>query len=530
MAVYKNKNTDSRSIFASVDFDDAHNTAFSIVKNEVDVEKAKKILADASEEFVAQAYVKGQTVIITQGKLSKDEFFKKISTMDGDKFEPEPHKKQTSLDFVKKHGWKMRGGSSIVGQSFTLFSALRTPDYEKDIVKGKIGDIETTKLDSAGNAVVKKNEIGKLKTKFDPATGAFAALNLAANFTNLIFGGQKEEDVKGLEKLDKIIADEVNRYIPDGASKISPDEVRKLSYMADKEAEEHNKDRSAIGILKRNSVKLGEVGLRTLGSVFLVVNYRKIGAGFKALAKGDIKKAYFDARVDDKYTRRAGLGMVAGKAMGLLAETYDPKEPPKTYWQELKQKVLWRVSSFTEMISQGAFVYDRHKNKKIVIGNELKADNIGAVGNVLLTVPPYPARLVLPYGQKVLDVPEVQARLLDELPKLPKDKIPEVAARVTARMVEHLGEDSPDFSKLYKQLLDKLDKYHGVQPLPHRVDVDAGNGQAAAREDTKFVDKVVAKESATDRIKDIIKDGGAVSHAHLIAAEQANQDASMVVR
>lgn len=519
MAVYKNKNTDSRSIFASVDFDDAHNTAFSTVKNEVDVERAKKILADAGEEFVAQAYVKGQTVIITQGKLSKEEFFDKVSTIDGDKFEIEPKHKKTSLEFVKENGWKLRGGSSIIGQTMTFFSALRSPDYEKkpDGTKVALKDVKT----------------GKLVTKFDPATGAFAALNLAANFTNLIFGSQKEEDVKGLEKFNAIIADEVNHYLPNDVRKISPDDVRKLSYMNDQELEEHNKDRSSVGILKRNSVKLGEVGLRTLGSIALVLNYKTTGKALSKLFKGQAtaKQAWDEAKTSDNFTRIAGYGMVAGKMMGLAAETYDPKDPPKTYWQELRQKVLWRVSSFTEMLSQGAFAYDRHKNKKIVLGDKLHADNIGAVGNVLLTVPPYPARLVLPYGQKVLDVSEVQARLLDELPKLPKDKIPEVAARVTARMVEYLGEDSPDFSKLYKQLLDKLDKYHGVDPLPHRVEASSGSGQPIAREESKFVDKVTTQskkpEPTKDRIKDIIKEGEIANNGHVFAVEPAHTDASM---
>lgn len=520
MAVYKNRNDDSKSIFASVDFDDANNTAFSIVKNEVDVEKAKEILAGMGEAFVAQSYVKGQTVIITQGKLSKDEFFSKISTVDGDKFEPEAPKKQNSLEFVKKHGWKLRGGSSIVGQSLTLFSALHTPDKDNPRTNGKPN------------------------TKFDPATGAFAALNLAANFTNLIFGGQKEEDVKGLEKFDAIIADEVNRYLPnDVHSKISPDDVRKLSYMNEKELEEHNKDRSATGVLKRNSVKIGEVGLRTLGSVALILDYRRVGGGFRKLASGQIKEAWHAAKTQDTFTRTAGLGMVAGKAMGLLAETYDAKDPPKTYWQEIKQKVLWRVSSFTEMIAQGSFVYDRAKNKKIVLGDKLKADNIGAVGNAILTVPPYPARLVLPYGQKVLDVSEVQARLLDELRKLPKDKVPEVAARVTARMVEYLGDDSPEFSTLYRDLVNKLDKFHGVQALPHRVELspsaaisDSGAEKSVAREDVKFVDKVgvsenkkpeIPKDIATDRIKDIIKEGGSAAKNYISGVDMSSSDQVM---
>lgn len=452
MAVYKNR--DDKSIFSSVDFDDANNTAFFFVKSEVDVDKAKNMLAASGADFIAKSYVKGQTVVIAQSKEPKEELFNKIAAADTGKFELEPEPKKNSLQFIKENGWKLRGGSSIIGQSATVVSAALTPDKAQTYTPE-----------------------GKLKTKFDPATGMFAVLNLTANFINLIFGGQKEEDVHGLEKFNRVIADEINHYLPAGECKISPDDVRKLSYMNDKEIEEHNKDRSPTGILKRNSVKIGEVGLRTLGSLALVLNYRTVIPGLKKLATGNVKEAWNIAKTQDNFTRIAGYGMVAGKAMGLAAETYDPENPPKTYWQEIKQKVLWRVSSFTEMIAQGSMVYDRAKNKKIVWGNELRADRLGAAGNFILTVPPYPTRLVLPYGQKVLDVNEVHARLLDELPKLPHDKIPEVAARVTARMVEHMGENSPQFSALYKNLLDKLEKYHGISVLPHS---QAGKGEAVS--------------------------------------------------
>ncbi len=493
MAIYKN--TDEKSIFASIDFDSTNNTAFFFVKSEADVEKARHILEQSGETFVAKSYVKGQTVIIAQSQELCEHTLKKISSLDTGEFVPELEQKQTSLQFIKEHGWKMRGGSSIAGQSLTLFSALRTPT-------GEIKD-------------------GKLLTKFDPANGAFAVLNLAANFINLVFGGQKEEDIHGLEKFDKIIADEVNHYLPtDKHNKISPADVRKLSYMSDEEFEEHNKDRSAMGLLKRNSVRLGEVGLRTLGSVFLVINYKTIGQGFSKLMKGNIKEAWDVAKTKDNFTRTAGYGMVAGKAMGLLSETYDPNNPPKTYWQEIRQKVLWPVSSFTEMVSQSSFVYDKAKNKKIVLGNKLQSDYVGSAGNVLLTVPPYPARLVLPYGQKNLDVDEVHARLLDELHKLPEDKIPEVAARVTSRMVEHMRGNAPDFSVLYRKLMSKLDKYHDIDVLPHGVDPMAGAKDAAgmaakpsdamasfsekpqSQPEKKFTDKIKTK-TADDLVKDM---------------------------
>lgn len=465
MTVYKNSNEDS--ILASLDFDDNHKAGFFFVKNEVDVEVAKTLLKNAEQTIVAQSYVKGRTVIITQGEDDKAALFTKLAAEGGGNFEPVQPEKPTFLQFLRTNGWKIRGGSSVVGQSMTLFSAF--------------------------NAVSKADaDAGRLNPKFDPSIGAFATLNLAANFINYVFGGQKEEDVKGLEKFDGIIADEINHYLPSEAEQVSPDEVRKLSYMDEKELAEHNKSRSAAGILRHNSVRIGEVGLRTLGSLCMVFNYKKVLPGLKKLGAGELKEAFLTAKVEDKNTFLAGCGMVAGKAMGLLATTYDPNNPPKTYTDEIRQKVLWTTSSFTEMVAQSFVVFDRAKNKRLVLGGKAHQDMTGIVGNALLTVPPYPVRLVLPYGEKVLDVDEVQARLLDELHLIPKDKIPQVAARVTARMVEHMGNKSPSFSALYKEVLHKLHEFHKVNILPEADEEHVGQS-------TLFRDKVVSKnESLTN--------------------------------
>ena len=227
----------------------------------------------------------------------------------------------------------------------------------------------------------------------------------------------------------------------------------------------------------------------------MMFNYKKVIPAVSQLAKGEFKEAFFTAKVQDKGTFLAGCGMVAGKIMGLLAKTYDPNDPPKTYLEELRQKVFWTTSSFTEMIAQSSVAYDRSKNKRLVLGGKVHSDFTGVAGNVLLTVPPYPTRLVLPYGKKVLDTDEVQARLLDELPKLPQDKIPEVAARVTARMVEHMGEGVPRFSELYSDMMRKLRHFHQIDALSTQV-------EAPVEQATSFAEKLGAPKA--NIIKDIV--------------------------
>jgi len=499
VAIYKDKN--DKSIFSSIDFDDANNTAFFFVKHEVDVEKAKELLAGAGETTIAQSYIKGHTVIVTHGKTQKDELFAKLGAADSCTFQPEPPEQQTPLKFIKKNGWKIRGGSSIVGQTMTLFAAMRGISKE--------------------NAAA-----GKLNYKFEPAMGFYAIFSLMANFTNYFLGGQKEEDIKGLEKFDGIIADEINHYLPDNQPKVSPDEVRKLSYMSDKELAEHNKNRDSgpVGVFKRNSAMLGEVGLRSIGSLSMVIDYTKLREGWRALISGGIKQAWETSKTQNAYTRTAGYAMVAGKIMGLLTQTQDPNNPPTTYWGEIRQKVLWPVSSAFEAVAQTAMAWYSHTNKKVVWGGKAHYDMPGVLGNAILTVPPYGSRFVIPYGKKIFPIDEVQARLLDELHKLPQDKIPEVAARVTARMVEHMGEASPEFSELYRKLLEKLENYHDISVIPYKAEprMAVGGGTPVVEKQAEIVEKEQPEPAVkfADKVSRVEK----VPHVEIGAEHFANRE------
>ncbi|MFZ4125627.1 MAG: hypothetical protein ACOYJ2_06110 [Rickettsiales bacterium] len=464
-------------VIAAVEFDAQTKTAFFTVA-EGDVDRAKALLQSIGQTLVTQSIV-----LVTRGEDTREALFSKLGVQ-GQVLEPAQPEKQGLLQFLKKEGWKLRGGSSIVGQSLTLFAAANS------ISKTKLPEFYA----------------GKHKPSFDPSTGAFAVLNLTANFVNWIFGGQKEEDKAGLKKFDDVIVDEINRYQPGTAQQISAEDVRKVSYMSEKERAEHEKERSPLGVLQKNSVRLGEVGLRTAGSIFLMFNYKAIfpsvralfkGKGFvfhgdqgsmwKPLFEGDLAKTFKTVRTEDNNTFLVGCGMVTGKIMGLFAETYDPNNPPKTYLGELRQKVFWTVSSWTEMFAQSFAAYDRFANKRLVLGGKPYVDYSGGVGNIILTVPPYPTRLVLPYGEKVLDVNEIQARLLDELPKLPAEKIPEVVARVCARMDEHMGEKSPGFAKLYAQVMEKLENFHHISAKA----VPAGAPQPKIHGDTATVSPAV---------------------------------------
>ena len=445
MTIYDNKN--DRSKITSVDFDDKTGMAFVGVRHIGNRDEVKKLLADIGQEVVAETRINTLPFFVTRGINDKEELFTKLKTSEYDKFEPHTEPKKGLLGFLKKHGWTIRGGSSIAGQLMTLYSSFNTVSKKR------------------------ANE-GDLDTKWDSSTGVFATSNLIANFINIIFGGARQKDTHGLEHLSKLISEEVNLRLPENSEyKISAQDVYKVEYMNDKEKSDLKKDSGATGFIRRNSVWFGEVFLRTVGSVAMVLSpgdwkFSNWGNAIKSLFTQGPKAAWEIIKNKDTFTFWAGTGMVMGKILGLTAQTYNPKEPePTTYLGELRKKVFWRASSVIEFFAQNAVAYDRFNNKRLVDKKTQThtADWVAGTGNIILAEPPYLTRLVLPYGRMELDVPEVQARLIKALTQLPQNEVSTVAARITARMVEYMGDNAPSFSTLYGQVVEKLSKYENIQ-------------------------------------------------------------------
>jgi len=484
MTVYDNRN--DRSKITSVDVDEKTGLAFLSLRHVGDRDDIKKLLADIGQELVAETRINTLPVFVTRGISKKEELFTKLKTNPQDNFEIHVPEKKGLLGFLKKNGWKLRGGLSIAGQGLTLFSAFRGV-----------------------------NEDGSSKP-FEAPTGIFAVFNLLANLTNIVFGGQKEKDEYGLRHLSEEIAKEVNRYPEHTGYKFSADDVYKVAYMDAKEKADLDKEKTVWGKLKRNSVWFGEVGLRTIGSVSMMLSpgdwkFSNWGNAAKALFKEGPKSAWDTIRTKDRFTFWAGTGMVTGKILGLAAQTYDENNPPKGVIAVFRQKVFWLAASVVEFFAQGSLIYDRAVNKKINIGGK-KTDTgyIGgktiqdipaSIGNTALTAP-YPVRMILDYGRKELDIKEVHARLLDAFKKIPEGEISTVAARITARTVEHLGEKSPDFSVLYGQIVDKLEKYHEI-PLTAKPEFSYNVVKPAVNVTPAQTTETLPKEAANSPVYDV---------------------------
>ena len=93
MAVYTN--TDNRSIFSSVDTDASLNTSAFSLKHEADAARAREMLTAAGETILAQTYLHGHIVLVTQGKEPRELLLRRVAHSDVGAFVPAPEKEQT---------------------------------------------------------------------------------------------------------------------------------------------------------------------------------------------------------------------------------------------------------------------------------------------------------------------------------------------------------------------------------------------------------------------------------------------------
>src|SRR5690606_23828851 len=135
----------------------------------------------------------------------------------------------------------------------------------------------------------------------DGATITFALSNILANGINIMFGAERAKDPHQLDFLKKHFNDELNPHLPNGQElpglKDQRIESRKEPE-APKTLGEKTRD-----FMQRNSVRLGEIGLRYFGSLALVLPTKNWGKGWEALKKEGIKEAFNVTKNADKFTR-----------------------------------------------------------------------------------------------------------------------------------------------------------------------------------------------------------------------------------
>ena len=450
MALYKNTAPDAA--IASVEFtpvSDGNFTFFEVSSPDKAAEVKKWVTSpDIGQEIVAETLVNGKPMLVTHGDKPKEDMLKSLEAH-GDKLQLHVSKKPFNF-------WFWRGVLSMTGHPMQFVSGWTS-----------------------------KN--GK-----DFSVVMFAVLNLTANLVNIVFGAQKSEDKNRLHLIKNQINDELGSHLTfDDGNTIPVDETRATARKDPPQPK--SMGQKFHDFMQRNSVTLGEVGLRYLGGISLVAPLGRWKKGFNLAAEEkSIAKFFSHIKNPDQKTYRAGTFWLAGKTLAFFAKTPDPYKPgAKSSIEEFREKYLFQLSTVTEMMGSSYLAIDRFKNTKrrIILGGKEYQDYLGGIGGLLFSTA-FAMRLSAPYGVKELNMEEVYAHAADTLAKTPPDKLPQLMADTASTLKENLKDKDVEFGQIYTKMMTDLYRYHhialtnlGTEPeerVASMADNGMNNGKYAA--------------------------------------------------
>lgn len=417
--------------------------AYFHIRHVGQVEEVKRMIAPLGQVVVGEATVSGHPILVTRGPKNKTDILRALNSLGWDFNE-----QKTTREF---NPWKWRGHLSNVGQLGQLTSAF----------------------------------VGAGKS-FDSSVGMFAILNLAANMSNIIFGAQNEDDPNRLAHIKTVFNEDLKRYLPAGTA--TPD--LNENYIPKHKANTQTRQ-SLWDFMERNSVQVGEIGLRYLGSAALVVPAKN----WKTVAESVVKlespvKAWNIVKNPNPMLLYAGLTYLVGKHIGFLAKTPDPYAPtPKTPWDKFQEKVAFRLSSLVEfgaalaiasnglgrkVLKDGKFAnkLDFNKPAGTFTGNvtqKLKSitpefmhkapfiqrDWFGGIGGLLFATA-FMIRFSAPYGSKDVNMDNLNAHIAEGLSRIPHEKLPQLVADTTSMVLEQFPSLPLEYNKVYTDLADTL--------------------------------------------------------------------------
>jgi hypothetical protein len=339
--------------------------------------------------------------------------------------------------------WKWRAISSIVGQGLQISSSVFAKNSSPDTA----------------------------------AIMGFGALNLAANFSNLAFGGQHNPDEHQLTFL--------KYQIRHGFEKIAenPSELPKVeeNQLVTRINEIPNKSLidKAYETAQHYSVSCGEIGLRLAGATSLAFPYTNLPKAASLLVQGKPVEAFNAAKNSNDVTFQAGIATIAGKFISLAAKAKDDYSPEsKTMVDVFREDIAFKASSVIEGVAASYMTLNRlniipnRENGELAVNedgspkkNALKfADNdyIGALGNAIF-VGGYGIRFAAPYGSLDVDMPHLYAFVSDCLAQVPPEKIPDALMATSANLKQHFAENhNISFTDIYASISEDLFNHHGI--------------------------------------------------------------------
>jgi len=433
MTVYDNKNPESTISNIEISGEGDKRFIFLHAKPRSEQDKTGSWIAKCNLDLqeVTRTHVDGHEVIVMRSDRATPEILQAFAAM-GEQLSEHQNIK-------KLNPWMLRGLASNIGQPLQLMSGM--------FQKGNI----------------------------DFATIGFAALNITANTINMVFGAEKKEDTNRLHYLKNDINRDLDEHLLNGAA---PYEA------TDKRAEQRNnghEEKKSVGesawdFMKGNSVRIGEIGLRYLGSIMLAfpLTKLKIKQGSAALAKGAFSEAFNIMKNKDAGTFNAGAAYLIGKTIAFGSKIPDPYDPtPHTTLDTVREKILFPASSIIETVAAGLIAKDRLFNpkRKIIWPAWTNApqkwqtkgtqDYLGGIGG-LLFMSGLVIRIFAPFGKKELDMEEMSAHITDTLVKTPREEMPRLLADSAATVFEHTKEKGVPFGEIFTSMAVDLEEYHHI--------------------------------------------------------------------
>lgn len=345
----------------------------------------------------------------------------------------------------KFNAWLWRGLSSLAGQSLNLWAGL------------------TNKTKPAGE---KAGIIG------------FAVPNLIANAINATFGGQKKDDPYQLRYLKSAINEALAPYAATALPAVEAD-----LYQGRSQESKSAQSGGIGGFIARHSVSAGEVGLRILGTVSLMLPFTRWAQGVRTLRQGGTLARAFEAtRNPNPVTFWAGVTTMVGKITALTAREPDPYNPaPPDTLRSLRENVAFKASSVIEGIGATTMSIDDYRHKNIQ----------GAIGNGIF-VGGYYIRYFAPFGTREVDRDELFAHAAAAVAAAQPAHRACALTRASALLAQHFqGAKGLSLADCYQQIAQGLAKDHGITIAPPQdretsaVSVDEPQATQAATPSTQ---------------------------------------------
>lgn len=377
------------------------------------------------QEIMAETSINGRPVLVTHGDKTQEDIMRLLEEQ-GDKLVLS--KQKQTID-----AWKIRSSMSVAGQSLQMLSAWRQlrPDAQGNLARQGI----------------------------DGPTMLFAVLNMTANIIGYVFGSQKTEDKNQLSYLKEQFNHKLDSHVADGSELPKANERRSALHLEPER--EKTAGEKFQGFLQRNSVTVGEIGLRYAAALALTFPLKTLRPALNKMMAGEIREAIQIGRNPDKLKFYAGAGYLLGKTMGLFSKVKDPYDnKPHTALDTVREEVLFKADSVIEAMCGTAIALNGFK-QKIDIGGKPVTDYAGGVGGLLFAAG-YAVRLFAKFGEKQMNMDELQAHISDSLAKVPPEELPQLIAECAATLKEHFKDKPLEFGQVYTQIMTDMYRYHHI--------------------------------------------------------------------